>query len=161
MVNFNETRVNNIPTDNGESLDENGLTGRRNGGIFNEYYLLQYAGVNPSSGNLLFRTAEGELTENPDADTDRVWLDKNLIPDWQGSFGFDMDYKGFFLTTQFNFVTGVDRIDFDLDSFQSPDEIGVFRSSRDLLESGPLITPVPTSRLMMLLTGHHLLLTGT
>ena len=133
VVNFNETRVNNIPTDNGESLDDNGLTGRRNGGIFNEYYLLRYAGVNPSSGNLLFRTAEGELTENPNADTDRVWLGKNLIPDWQGSFGFNMDYKGFFLTTQFNFVTGVDRFDFDLAQFQSPDEIGVYRSSRDLL----------------------------
>ena len=135
VVNYNETHVNNIPTGTGESLDDNGLTGRRNGGIFNEYYLLQYAGVNPSSGNLLFRTAEGELTENPDADTDRVWLDKNLIPDWQGSFGFEMNYKGFFLSTQFNFVTGVDRFDFDLEAFQSPDVIGQFRSSRDLLDA--------------------------
>jgi TonB-linked SusC/RagA family outer membrane protein len=134
VSNFNETRVNNIPTDNGESLNDNGLTGRRNGGIFNEYYLLQYAGVNPSSGNLLFRTAEGELTENPNADTDRVWLGKSLIPDWQGSFGFEMDYKGFFLTTQFNFVTGVDRLDFDLAAFQDPDVIGQFRSSKDLLD---------------------------
>ena len=87
VANFNETRVDNIPTENGESLNENPfppnppLTGRRNGGIFNEYYLLRYAGVNPSSGNLLFLTAEGALTENPNADTDRVWLGKNLIPD--------------------------------------------------------------------------------
>ena len=141
VANFNETRVDNIPTENGESLNENPfppnppLTGRRNGGIFNEYYLLRYAGVNPSSGNLLFLTAEGALTENPNADTDRVWLGKNLIPDWQGSFGFNMDYKGFFLTTQFNFVTGVDRIDYDLAAFQDPDVIGQTRTSRDLLRA--------------------------
>jgi TonB-linked SusC/RagA family outer membrane protein len=135
VANFNETRVDNIPTENGESLNDDGYTGRRNGGMFNEYYLLRYAGVNPSSGNLLFRTAEGALTEDPDADTDRVWLGKNLIPDWQGSFGFNMDYKGFFLTTQFNYVIGVDRFDFDLAAFQDPDVIGQFRTSRDLLRA--------------------------
>jgi hypothetical protein len=83
----------------------------------------------------LFLTAEGELSENPDADTDRVWLGKNLIPDWQGSFGFNMDFKGFFLTTQFNYVVGVDRFDFDLAAFQDPDVIGQFRTSRDLLRA--------------------------
>ncbi|MEJ2163166.1 MAG: SusC/RagA family TonB-linked outer membrane protein [Robiginitalea sp.] len=135
IANFNETKVKNIPTESGESLNDDGYTGRRNNGILNEYYLLRYAGVNPSNGNLLFLTAEGELSENPDADTDRVWLGKNLIPDWQGSFGFNMDFKGFFLTTQFNYVVGVDRFDFDLAAFQDPDVIGQFRTSRDLLRA--------------------------
>jgi TonB-linked SusC/RagA family outer membrane protein len=135
VANFNETEVSNIPTENGERGNIDGITGSRNGGILNEYYLLRYAGVNPSSGNLLFRTADGALTENPNADTDRVWLGKNLIPDWQGSFGFNMDYKGFFLTTQFNYVVGVDRFDYDLAAFQDPDVIGQFRTSRDLLRA--------------------------
>ncbi len=140
--NFNETRIKNIPSETGFTLNEDGLTGNgdgltgnREGGIFNEYYLIRYAGVNPSNGNLQFLTADGDITEAPDADTDRVWIGKNLIPKWQGSFGFDLEYKGFFLTTQFNYVTGVDRIDFDLASFQDPDVIGQFRSSRDLLRA--------------------------
>jgi TonB-linked SusC/RagA family outer membrane protein len=126
--NFNETELANLPSEEGEIIG----TGRNGGQLF-EYYTLRYAGVNPANGNLLFLTADGDVTENPNADTDRVWLDKNIYPKWQGSFGFNMDYKGFFLTTQFNYVTGVDRFDNDLSGFQNPDNIGQFRSSRDLL----------------------------
>lgn len=133
--NFNETLIDNIPTQKGQRLNPDGVTGTRNGGILNEYFVIRYAGVNPANGNLLFLTADGEVTENPNADTDRVWLGKSLIPKWQGSFGFNIDYKGFFLTTQFNYVTGVDRIDGDLANFQDPNNIGVFRSSRDLLRA--------------------------
>ena len=133
--NFNETKLANIPTETGEVLNADGFTGLRNGGVFNEYFLLRYAGVNPANGNLLFLTADGDVTENPNADTDRVWLGQNLIPKWQGSFGFNMDFKGFFLTTQFNYVTGVDRIDFDLSGFQNPDNIGQFRNTRDLFRA--------------------------
>ncbi|MDG1571986.1 SusC/RagA family TonB-linked outer membrane protein [Robiginitalea sp. M366] len=128
--NYNETELANLPSEEGEIIG----TGRDGGKLF-EYYTIRYAGVNPSNGNLLFYTADGDVTENPDADTDRVWLNKNIFPDWQGSFGFNMDYKGFFLSTQFNYVTGVDRYDFDLSSFQNPDNVGQFRSSRDLLRA--------------------------
>jgi hypothetical protein len=133
--NFNETELSDLPSESGEILNDDGLTGLRNGGILNEYFLLRYAGVNPANGNLLFLTADGDVTETPDADTDRVWLGKNLLPDWQGSFGFNMDYKGFFVTTQFNYVVGVDRLDFDLAGFQNPNNIGQFRSSRDLFRA--------------------------
>jgi TonB-linked SusC/RagA family outer membrane protein len=131
--NFNETKVNNIPTSDGEILNPDGFRGSRNGGVLNEYFLVRYAGVNPANGNLLFYTADGDVTETPDADTDRVWLGKNLIPKWQGSFGFNLDFKGFFLTTQFNYVTGVHRLDYDLEGFVNPNYIGQFRTSRDLL----------------------------
>jgi hypothetical protein len=109
-------------------------TGRDGGKLF-EYFTIRYAGVNPANGNLLFLDADDNITENPDADTDRVWLDKNIFPDFNGSFGFNLDYKGFFLQTQFNYTVGVDRFDFDLSSFQNPDNIGQFRSSVDLLRA--------------------------
>ncbi|WP_255443928.1 SusC/RagA family TonB-linked outer membrane protein [Robiginitalea sp. SC105] len=128
--NFNETKLSNLPSEDGVIIG----TGRNDGKIF-EYYTIRYAGVNPANGNLLFYTADGDVTENPNADTDRVWLNKNIFPDWQGSFGFDMDYKGFFLTTQFNYVVGVDRFDNDLAGFQNPNNIGQFRTSRDLLRA--------------------------
>ena len=135
VANFNETQIDDIPTASGETFNADGYTGARNGGILNEYFLIRYAGVNPANGNLLFRTADGEVTENPNADTDRVWLGKSLVPKWQGSFGFNIDFKRFYLTTQFNYVTGVDRLDFDLQVFQDPNNIGLFRSSRDLLRA--------------------------
>ncbi|NNK31237.1 MAG: SusC/RagA family TonB-linked outer membrane protein [Flavobacteriaceae bacterium] len=128
--NYNEQELGNIPNEEGELIG----TGRNGGKLF-EYFTLRYAGVNPANGNLLFLDADGNVTENPDADTDRVWLDKNIYPDWNGSFGFNMDYKGFFLQTQFNYTIGVDRFDNDLAGFQNPDNIGQFRSSRDLFRA--------------------------
>jgi TonB-linked SusC/RagA family outer membrane protein len=128
--NFNEIELSNLPSEEGEIIG----TGRNGGPLF-EYFTLRYAGVNPANGNLLFLTADGDVTENPNADTDRVWLGKNIFPTWQGSFGFNMDFKGFFLTTQFNYVTGVDRFDNDLAGFQNPDNVGQFRSTRDLLRA--------------------------
>ncbi len=128
--NYNKQELGNLPSEDGELIG----TGRNGGKLF-EYYTIRYAGVNPANGNLLFLDADDNITENPDADTDRVWLDKNIFPDFNGSFGFNLDYKGFFLQTQFNYTIGVDRYDFDLASFQNPDNIGQFRSSRDLLRA--------------------------
>ena len=126
--NYNKQELGDLPSETGELIN----TGRNGGKLF-EYYTIRYAGVNPANGNLLFYTADGDVTENPDADTDRVWLDKNIYPDYNGSFGLNMDYKGFFLQTNFTYTVGVDRYDFDLSSFQNPNSIGQFRSSRDLL----------------------------
>jgi TonB-linked SusC/RagA family outer membrane protein len=128
--NYNKQELGDLPSEDGELIG----TGRNGGKLF-EYYTIRYAGVNPANGNLLFLDANGAVTENPNADTDRVWLDKNIFPDFNGSFGFNLDYKGFFVQTQFNYTVGVDRYDFDLSGFQNPDNIGQFRSSRDLFRA--------------------------
>jgi len=128
--NFNKTELTKLPGDQQELIG----TGRIGGKLF-EYYDYRYAGVNPANGNLLFLTADGNLTEHPNVDTDRVWLNKNIFPDYQGSFGFNASYKGFYLSTQFNYIIGVDRYDYDLSGFQSPDDVGQFRSSTDLLRA--------------------------
>ncbi len=135
--NYNETEIISLPTEDGTIPNPGGVgnIGLREGGIFNEYFVYRYAGVNPANGNLLFLDADGNTTENPNVDTDRVYLGKNSVPDYQGSFGFNLDYKGFFLSTQFNYVVGVDRFDFDLSGFQNPDNIGQFRTSRDLFRA--------------------------
>jgi len=125
--NYNKQEILDLPGDEDELIG----TGRVGGKLF-EYYDYRYAGVNPANGNLLFLTADGEVTENPNVDTDRVWLDKNIYPDYQGSFGVNFDFKGFFLTTQFNYTIGVDRYDFDLSGFQDPTNIGQFRHTRDM-----------------------------
>ena len=96
---------------------------------------MRYVGINPANGNLLYLTANGDVTESPNADTDRVWLGKNNIPDWNGSFKVNIDYKNFFLQTQFNYVLGVDRFDFDYAGFINGDNLGQFNFSRDILRA--------------------------
>ncbi len=142
--NYNKQELGDIPREDGELIG----TGRNGGKLF-EYYTIRYAGVNPANGNLLFLTADGDVTENPNADTDRVWLDKNIFPDYNGGFGLNMSYGGFFLNTQFNYVMGVDRYDFDLAGFQSPNNIAQFRNSRDIARAWTpdnRVTDIPALR---------------
>lgn len=104
--NYNKNELDNLPSDTGEIV---GIG--RNGGKLFERKLVRYAGVNPGNGNLLFLDKDGNLTENPNPDTDAVWTGKSSIPDATGSFGFNLGYKGFYLDTQWNYVIGVDRQD--------------------------------------------------
>ena len=118
-----------------EEIISDGSTSLRVGGKLSEYYIYRYAGVNPENGNALYLDVDGNETETPNVDTDRVWMDQNIFPDWQGSFGLNIEIKGFYINSQFNYVTGVDRFDFDLSGFQNPGNIGQFRHSTDVLDS--------------------------
>ncbi|RAR47534.1 SusC/RagA family TonB-linked outer membrane protein [Flavobacterium lacus] len=101
------------------------------GGQVNQYFNIRYAGVNPANGNLLFLDANGAVTENPTS-ADRVSSGKGPIPVYQGGFGFDASYKGFYVTTQFSFVKDVWRYDFDLSSLTDPNGIANFPQTVDM-----------------------------
>ncbi|WP_299437902.1 SusC/RagA family TonB-linked outer membrane protein [uncultured Aquimarina sp.] len=140
--NYNENELDDLPSETGEIL---GIG--RNGGRINEVKTVRYKGVNPANGNLLFLDAEGNLTENPNFDRDAVWTGKNNTPDASGNVGFNIDYKGFYLTTQWNYVIGVDRFDNDLAAFSDRDNIGNFQLSGDILNAWTpdnRITDVPS-----------------
>ena len=108
--------------------------GLRVGGVLSEIYAAPYVGVNPANGNMLFEDINGNITENL-VESDQRATGLNIYPDYQGSFGFDADFKNLFLTTQFNYAIGVDRYDFDYNNFMDPNSIGQFRHSRDILNA--------------------------
>ncbi|WP_157759857.1 SusC/RagA family TonB-linked outer membrane protein [Chryseobacterium piperi] len=97
-------------------------------------YVYRYLGVNPENGNLLFEDINGNPTENP-TDADRKLAKYNYFPKYQGGFGFDFDWKGFFLSTTFTFVSNVSRFDDDLANAMDPSNLGTFNVSRDLLNA--------------------------
>src|SRR5690606_12893160 len=72
-----------------------GLTTMREGAPFGQYYLVKYAGVNPDNGNLLFYDKDGNKVERF-TDADRQFTGKSMIPKYQGGFGLDVEYKGWF-----------------------------------------------------------------
>ncbi len=143
--NYNKSEIIDLPTPDGRIQGD--ITVRREGGPITEYWVYRYVGVNPANGELLFLDADGNVTENPSPDTDRVDTGLNRIPDWSGSFGLNFDYKGVYLETQFNYVTGVYRFAFDYSSVIDPTSIGQFRMSNDLLrawEEDGQITDIPS-----------------
>lgn len=130
---YNKNEFIDIPSE--EGFIDNGLQANVVGGALGQFYTIKYAGVNPTNGNLLFYTADGQLTENPNPETDRRLTGKAPIPKFQGGFGFEANYKGFYVTTQFSYVADIYRYDYDLEGLQDPTDIGIFNKSTDLLNA--------------------------
>ena len=128
VSNFNENEIIDLPEDEIIGIG-------RIGGKLGEGFVLRYVGVNPANGNLLYLDADDNLTENPSLANDRVWNNKNILPDWSGSFNVNVDYKGFFLTTQWNYTIGVDRFDGSYAGFVDIDDLGSFNLSADILRA--------------------------
>ena len=126
VTNFNEQEV--ISLGSGGDIPY----GLRVGGVISEIYAAPYMGVNPANGNMLFQDQNGNITEDL-IESDQVATMKNAYPDYQGSFGFDAEWKNLFMTTQFNYATGIWRYDFDYSGMMDPRDISQFRHSRDIL----------------------------
>ena len=112
-----------------------------------EFYQVPYVGVNPANGNLQFLDINNNITESP-SDTDRRRTGKSGVPDYQGAFGLNVDYNGFFLDSQFSWVTNVWRSDDALWWLSNPNYVAfAMNSTSDLLNAWTptnTITDVPS-----------------
>ncbi|MGB3592267.1 MAG: SusC/RagA family TonB-linked outer membrane protein [Nonlabens sp.] len=128
-VNYNRNEVDFVDLPDG--LQDNGTSVIQVGEQINEFFVVPYVGVNPANGNLLFQDINGNLTESPTLD-DRRLTGTDTNPDFQGGFGFNLDYKNFFFETQFNFMTGLSRFDGNLANYYDISSLGQFQLSSDL-----------------------------
>lgn len=83
---------------------------REEGGSVFDYYLREFAGVNPVNGNAQFyvvnaTTGEKTITENYTAAT-RQKIDKSALADVYGGFGLNTSYKAFDLGVNFAYQFG-------------------------------------------------------
>ncbi len=89
------------------------------GGPAGQYYVVPYVGVDPTSGQQLFLDINGNITETP-VEADRRPTGRNYLPIYQGGFGLDVDYHGFFLNSYFTFTHDFIRFDDELFDAYSP-----------------------------------------
>jgi TonB-dependent starch-binding outer membrane protein SusC len=74
------------------------------GRTLNEFFLVEAIGVNPTTGDLEWRTKEGAATTTYSANN-RVFVG-SAIPKWVGGFNSNMSYKGIDLSAQFSYSYG-------------------------------------------------------
>jgi TonB-linked SusC/RagA family outer membrane protein len=134
---YNKNERKDIVYAPGEDMVFEGNISQKNGEPLNAYFLVPYVGVNQENGNLLFLAADGSLTETP-GDEDRRFLNRTYIPKFQGGFGFNANYLGVFLNTNFSFVTDVAKFDFDLANLSAPEIIGQYPGTTDFLDAWSL-----------------------
>ena len=126
--------------------DQSGVSNLRQvGNILNEWNLIPYVGVNQANGNLLFLDRNNNLTETPDEAKDRRATGKSNLPKYQGGFGFNFDYKGFYFNTLFTYMYDVWRIDNQFSWASNPAFIGQENVTADLLDQW---TPTNTTATM-------------
>lgn len=106
----------------------------RIGGLINEYFNVPYLGVNPANGNLLFMDINGNPTEAP-TDADRRATNKNALPKYQGGFGLNASYKGFFADALFVYAFGAWKFDSDYDGLMDIRNADLFPVSTDLFNA--------------------------
>lgn len=70
------------------------------------YFLVRWAGINPSNGKNLFYTANGDLTETYLSSDAVLMKGKSPMVKYFGSFGFNLTYKYIDLSTQFYYSGG-------------------------------------------------------
>jgi len=74
------------------------------GRSLNEFFLVEAIGVNPTSGDLEWRTKEGVATTTYSANN-RIFVG-SAIPEWTGGFNTNMSYKGIDISAQFSYSYG-------------------------------------------------------
>lgn len=129
---YNKNERQDIVYAPGEDMVFEGNVSQKNGEPLNAYFLVPYVGVNQENGNLLFLAADGSLTETP-GDEDRRFLSRTYVPKYQGGFGVNANYSGFFVNTDFSFVAEVAKFDFDLANLSSTAIIGQYPGTTDFL----------------------------
>lgn len=109
---YNKNKVRDLPDSFNGVVEPNGSTTLIEGSPIETFYVVRYAGVNPSNGNPLFYTKDGGLTETLSND-DRVDTGKSIYPVWQGGFGTRVAYKGFEINTQWSYFADLYRNNLD------------------------------------------------
>jgi TonB-linked SusC/RagA family outer membrane protein len=109
---YNKNKIRELPESFEGIVNDGGSTALIEGESFGTFYVVRYAGVNPSNGSPLFYTADGGLTEIL-TDADRVSTGKSYFPVWQGGFGTAISYKGFEFSTQWAYVADIYRNNLD------------------------------------------------
>lgn len=109
---YNKNKIRDLPASFNGIIESTGSTTYIEGSAAETFYVIRYAGVNPSNGNPLFYTRDGGLTETI-SNADRVNTNKSVYPVYQGGFGSSIVYKGFEFNTQWAFFADLYRNNLD------------------------------------------------
>lgn len=148
---YNKNVVLDLPNEEGYFWQPGSLAGHREGGKVNELYVVEFAGIDPKDGNMMFYDKNGNITYEPN-DNDRKWTGKSAIPTYQGGFGLDFEHKGWFLNANFTYALDVWRYDNDYFFLTAPTYIKVANMSSDVSDYW---TPTNTDASFPKLTGSN------
>ncbi|MDM1552746.1 SusC/RagA family TonB-linked outer membrane protein [Empedobacter falsenii] len=124
---YNKNKIESLASEDLTSDNVNAI-----GDVAYQWHLYKYVGVNPDTGEQQFLDKDGNITEEPTA-ADRQLTGKSYYAPVQGGFGFNIDYKGFYLGTLFSFQTGGWSYDNFYSWLMDPSTAAAYNGSADML----------------------------
>lgn len=103
-ITFNKSEIIKLNADSDTTSTT--TTANIKGQPFEQWFLPQYAGVDPATGQPLYRDADGELTLDENEAERKVSGKSALNPDFYGGLTNTLQYKGFTLSAMFYFKYG-------------------------------------------------------
>lgn len=78
-----------------------------------EMYMIPFVGVDPETGEWLYKDINDNIVDWHDIDPERDsrWTGKSFLPKWNGGFGLNIDYKGWYLDANFSYQAGFYKFD--------------------------------------------------
>ena len=114
-ISYNKNEILDIPRDNVIS----GVTVLKEGKPVNSLFLVPYVGVDPATGNALYRKLDGTTTPTFSV-ADKIVYGTSDAPVF-GAISTDLSYKGFDLSGQVNFFLDRQMYNNDLNNLTNPD----------------------------------------
>lgn len=104
MFSYNKNEVTKLYEGQDIETGYNGII--TEGERLNTYKLVRWAGVNPQTGDALYYTKDGQITNVYNGDDAVVLSDKTPDPKYFGSFGTRVSWKGLELSADFYYAIG-------------------------------------------------------
>ncbi|MEP2968725.1 MAG: SusC/RagA family TonB-linked outer membrane protein, partial [Nonlabens ulvanivorans] len=111
---------------------EQGTSIIRVGEAIGSHYIVEWAGVNPSNGEPLYRDLDGNITNVYSASNNKTGFGQSE-PLYTGGFGFDMSYKGFTFSNLWVFSKDFSRFNNQTFFVENPNFYG-FNQSTEMLQ---------------------------
>ena len=112
---------------------------------YGEFYLVDYAGVDPATGKQIWYDKDGNLTGSY-SESDAKFIGKNRFAPWSGGLNINVSYKGFALSAAFSGVFGKYIENYDRYFIENPsfvDESNMTARMMNIWTTPGQITDIP------------------
>ncbi len=144
-MNYNKNVITELYDGRDEFVDGSSGLKFQVGHAYGEFFLVDFAGVDPSNGKSLWRNADGSLTSSY-SESNAVFLGKNRFAPWSGGASIDASWKGLSFNATFSGVLGKYMENYDRYFVENPafaDESNMTKRMLNIWTTPGQITDIP------------------
>ena len=144
-MNYNKNEITELFGGRNEFVDGRSGLKYEVGKPYGEFYLVEYAGVDPATGKQIWYDKDGNLTGSY-SESDAKFIGKNRFAPWSGGLNINVSYKGFALNAAFSGVFGKYIENYDRYFIENPsfvDESNMTARMMNIWTTPGQITDIP------------------